>query len=104
MNEEQLQAIEERRKGADMITIEDAVTTYPMHKMADAYFAEWVGNDVDALIAEVRSLRANLDAANVAWQEEHAARLVLAEQLKVAEAKAMFWWNEATHPNVAVQP
>ena len=65
MNEQQLQAIEERRKGADMITIEDAVTTYPMHKMADAYFAEWVGDDVNALIAEVRLLRAKLDAVPV---------------------------------------
>lgn len=41
--------------------------------------------------------------ANAEWQEEHAARLVLAEQLKAAEAQTLFWWNEATKPELEPQ-
>jgi len=60
MTDEQLQAIKARRAAADMVTILEAVSTYPLHKMADAYFAEFVGEDIDALLAEVDRLTAQI--------------------------------------------
>lgn len=61
MNEEQLQAIEERRKRANMTAIFDAVSNWDNGTANDAYFAEWAGDDITALIAEVRALRSKLD-------------------------------------------
>lgn len=54
----------------------------------------------DALAAELATVR---EAANVEWQAEHAARLVAEERLKAAEAKALYWWNEATAPTMEPQ-
>ena len=62
MNEEQLQAIEERRNRADMTTVYEAVRNWDNGTANDAYFAEWAGDDITALIAEVRALRSKLDA------------------------------------------
>ena len=64
MKPEILQAINGRRKAANMSTIFAAVRAYSDHNADDAFFAEWVGDDVDALIAEVeRRTRAELSAA-----------------------------------------
>ncbi len=57
MKPEILQAIKGRRKSANMDTISAAVRAYPDHNADDAFFAEWVGDDIDALVAEVERLR-----------------------------------------------
>lgn len=62
MNEEQLKVIEERQKRANMTTVFDAVSNWDNGTGNDAFFAEWAGDDITALLAEVRSLRAKLDA------------------------------------------
>lgn len=65
---------------------------------ADAAFIAAAPADIDTLLAHVAALTAERDAlaqqlqqaqdaANVAWQEEHAARLVLEERLKAAEQR-----------------
>ncbi len=66
MNEQKLQAIEERRKRADGMNITNAVHDSDGCTHADYTFVEWALEDVPALIAEVRSLNAMLDAVPVA--------------------------------------
>ncbi len=66
MNEEQLQAIEARRNKADIMSVTNAVHDSDECTHADYTFAEWAPDDIAALIAEVRSLRAKLDAVPVA--------------------------------------
>jgi hypothetical protein len=53
---------------------------------------------LDTALAHLKESEAERDALAGQWQEEHAARLILAEQLKVAEAQRLYWWNEATQP------
>ena len=65
MNEEQLQAIEERAKRADGMNITNAVHDSDGCTHADYTFVEWALDDTLALIAEVRRLRAKLDAVPV---------------------------------------
>ena len=62
MNEQKLQAIEERAKRADGMNITNAVHDSDGCTHADYTFVEWALEDVPALIAEVRRLRAKLDA------------------------------------------
>ena len=66
MNEERLQVIEERRKHANGMNITNAVHDSDACTHADYTFVEWALEDVSALIAEVRSLNAMLDAVPVA--------------------------------------
>ena len=77
MKPEILQAIRGRRKAANMNTILVATRAYPEHNADDAYFAEWVGDDIDALIAEVERLQ-------VAWSAEHDAYIRADEQARMA--------------------
>ena len=77
MKPEILQAIKTRRKAANMNTISVAVRAYLDHNAEDAFFAEWVGDDVDALIAEVERLQ-------VAWSAEHDAYIRADEQARMA--------------------
>ena len=77
MKPEILQAINGRRKAANMSTIFAAVRAYSDHNADDAFFAEWVGDDVDALIAEVERLQ-------VAWSAEHDACIRADEQARMA--------------------
>ncbi len=65
MNEQQLLVIEERAKQADGINITNAVHDSDGCTHADYTFVEWALEDVSALIAEVRDLRAKLDAVPV---------------------------------------
>jgi hypothetical protein len=76
-----LQAIRGRRKAANMNTILVATRAYPEHNADDAYFAEWVGDDIDALIAEVERLQ-------VAWSAEHDAYIRADEQARMAKRDA----------------
>ncbi len=62
MNEQELQAIEERAKRADGTNITNAIHDSDGCTHADYTFVEWALEDVLALIAEVRSLRAKMDA------------------------------------------
>ena len=81
MKPEILQAIRGRRKAANMNTILVATRAYPEHNADDAYFAEWVGDDIDALIAEVERLQ-------VAWSAEHDAYIRADEQARMAKREA----------------
>ena len=81
MKPEILQAIKTRRKAANMDTISAAVRAYPDHNADDAFFAEWVGDDIDALIAEVKRLQ-------VAWSAEHDAYIRADEQARMAKREA----------------
>ena len=81
MKPEILQAIKTRRKAANMNTISVAVRAYLDHNAEDAFFAEWVGDDVDALIAEVERLQ-------VAWSAEHDAYIRADEQARMAKREA----------------
>ena len=89
MKPEILQAIKGRRKSANMDTISAAVRAYPDHNADDAFFAEWVGDDIDALIAEVERLRAALNqivAVERARSMPDRTRAELSAALKSANA------------------
>ncbi len=66
MNEQELQAIEKRAKRADGMNITNAIHDSDGCTHADYTFVEWALEDVPALIAEVRGLRAKLNAVPVA--------------------------------------
>ena len=89
MKPEILQAIKGRRRSANMDTISAAVRAYPDHNADDAFFAEWVGDDIDALIAEVERLRAALNqivAVERARSMPDRTRAELSAALKSANA------------------